>query len=161
MGTIFPFRVTGKDNRSGYIELPYTLPQDFTLFILFREEHIDIWKKKIAWIAEKGGMALLNTHPDYMKFNGRAGYEEYPARYYEEFLQHVAERYAGKYWSPLPHQVAEFWTSGREGKKSADAGEAFDGELLTSLILPEELTNDDRDVILCDPSAQALSKGTV
>ena len=99
------------------MELPYTLPQDFTLFILFREENIDIWKKKIAWIAENGGMALLNTHPDYMSFKGRPGYEEYPARYYEEFLQHVTENYAGKYWCPLPHEIADFWASGHGVKK--------------------------------------------
>jgi hypothetical protein len=31
------------------------------------EKTISIWKKKLDWIVEKGGMALLITHPDYMK----------------------------------------------------------------------------------------------
>jgi hypothetical protein len=56
----------------GYVELPYTLPQDFTLFTVMREKDIDIWKKKLDWIVEKGGMALLITHPVYLVENGQA-----------------------------------------------------------------------------------------
>ena len=37
MGTIFPFWVPGP-NGSGYVELPYTLVQDFTLFSVLREQ---------------------------------------------------------------------------------------------------------------------------
>ena len=58
VGTIFPFWVA-RDDGTGYVELPYTLPQDFTLFVLMKERTIDIWKKKLDWIAEKGGMALI------------------------------------------------------------------------------------------------------
>src|SRR5690242_143124 len=36
VGTIFPFWVQGHGSR-GYVELPYTLPQDSTLFLLFQE----------------------------------------------------------------------------------------------------------------------------
>ena len=43
----------------GYVELPYTLAQDFTLFVLMKEQNIDIWKKKLDWIVQKGGMALF------------------------------------------------------------------------------------------------------
>ena len=46
VGTIFPFAVPGNNGHAGYIELPYTLPQDFTLFVLMKERNIDIWKKK-------------------------------------------------------------------------------------------------------------------
>jgi hypothetical protein len=56
----------------GYVELPYTLPQDFTLFTVMREKDIDIWKKKLDWIVEKGGMALLITHPVCLVENGQA-----------------------------------------------------------------------------------------
>jgi hypothetical protein len=111
METIFPFYVPGNgDKQNGYIELPYTLPQDFTLFILMQETGISIWKKKLDWIAEQGGMALIITHPDYMKFNGdRNGLEEYPAEYYKEFLEYVKQQYEGQYWSVLPREVARFW----------------------------------------------------
>jgi hypothetical protein len=56
---IFPFRVSNDSTQSGYVELPYTLPQDFTLFVLMKQKNIDIWKKKLDWIVEQGGMALL------------------------------------------------------------------------------------------------------
>jgi hypothetical protein len=37
VGTIFPFCFEGKDGRPGYVEMPYTLVQDFTLFILIKK----------------------------------------------------------------------------------------------------------------------------
>lgn len=104
VSTIFPFAV----NKS-HIELPYTLPQDFTLFILMKEKTIDIWKKKLDWIAEKGGMALLNTHPDYMNCDsGKLSFEEYPIAYYEEFLKYVQSKYKGQYWHALPRDTARY-----------------------------------------------------
>ena len=48
------------------------MPQDHLLFVILQEKNIDIWKRKLDWIAEKGGMALLNTHSDYMSFDGGA-----------------------------------------------------------------------------------------
>ncbi len=107
--TIFPFRVCRNGAQSGYIELPYTLPQDFTLFVLMREKNIDIWRRKLDWIAERGGMALLNTHPDYLSFNSSSrGLEEYPAEYYSEFLEYVREHYQDDCWYALPKDVARF-----------------------------------------------------
>lgn len=107
--TIFPFWVSCNGNHHGYVELPYTLPQDFTLFVLMKEKNINIWKKKLDWIAEKSGMALIVTHPDYMNFNGNnLGLEEYPAGYYEEFLDYVERKYKGQYWHMLPKQMAAF-----------------------------------------------------
>jgi len=108
VGTIFPFWVHG--DGGGYVELPYTLPQDFTLYVLMREPGLDIWKQKLEWIAERGGMALVITHPDYMKFNGEKPEQgEYPAENYERFLRHVRQRYDGNYWHPLPKELARFW----------------------------------------------------
>jgi hypothetical protein len=113
VGTIFPFRVQkNRDNVDyGYVELPYTLPQDFMLFVLLKEKSITIWKKKLDWIAEQGGMALLLTHPDYMNFDGNPlDIEEYPAQYYREVLHYVKTRHKGKYWHVLPREMARFWS---------------------------------------------------
>jgi glycosyltransferase involved in cell wall biosynthesis/peptidoglycan/xylan/chitin deacetylase (PgdA/CDA1 family) len=110
VGTIFPFWVHGPDG-SGYVELPYTLVQDFTLFVVLRERNIEIWKRKLDWLAEHGGMALLNVHPDYMSFEDPAGRDEYPARYYAEFLSYVQEAYGGAFWPALPRDVARFFLS--------------------------------------------------
>lgn len=110
-GTIFPFYVAGVNGTKGYVELPYTLPQDFTLFVLFREQTIDIWKQKLDWVASHGGMVLLNTHPDYMNFTTKAGGKEsYPAHNYQELLRYLGDRYAGLYWHVLPREMAAFWT---------------------------------------------------
>lgn len=110
--TIFPFWVRSDSSPKGYVEVPYTLPQDFTLFILMRESNIDIWKEKLDWIAEKGGMAVLNSHPDYMDFGGKKPRrEEYPARYYTEFLEYVKCNYEGQYWHVLPKDIAAFLSS--------------------------------------------------
>lgn len=108
--TIFPFWVSGNSVHEGYVELPYTLPQDFTLFVLLEEKSIHIWKRKFDWIAQNGGMVLLNTHPDYMNFNrGKPGLEEYPIKYYTEFLEYLNNRYENNYWHAVPRKVAQFW----------------------------------------------------
>jgi len=108
--TIFPFWVQDGSKSKGFVELPYTLPQDFTLFVIMKERNIDIWKKKLDWIVEKGGMALLITHPDYMNCEkGRCTTEEYPIEFYERFLHYVKSKYEGQYWHALPKEVARFW----------------------------------------------------
>ncbi len=123
VGTIFPFFVNGKPDRKGYVELPYTIPQDYTLFILMQEKNIDVWEKKLDWIAKQGGMVLINTHPDYMNFkNGKSQQEEYPAQYYENFLKYIKSKYNGQFWNVLPKELSQFWrektkTSGKIFKK--------------------------------------------
>ena len=107
-GTIFPFWVPGPQG-SGYVELPYTLPQDFTLFSVLRERNIDIWKRKLDWIAERGGMALLNTHPDYMCFEGKQAKDEFPVSLYEAFLRYAREKYDSAFWTALPREVSKFY----------------------------------------------------
>jgi len=106
--TIFPVHQTRVPGRE-YVVLPYTLPQDFTMFILFREKDIGIWKEKLRWIAEHGGMALLITHPDYMCFEGRQRFDEYPSELYRELLRHIKTEYEGEYWHLLPQEMASFW----------------------------------------------------
>ena len=112
--TIFPFWVEGKEKGSGFVELPYTLPQDFTLYVILQEKSIDIWVKKLDWIAENGGMALVITHPDYMNFTGEGNcIEEYPVQMYEEFLGYIKSKYEGQYWQVLPKEIARFWSKGK------------------------------------------------
>jgi peptidoglycan/xylan/chitin deacetylase (PgdA/CDA1 family) len=109
--TIFPFWVKGNSGKKGYVELPYTLPQDSTLFVLMKEKGITIWKEKLDWIAKKGGMALLNVHPDYINFKNRnCSIEEYPIKFYKDFLEYVKIKYEDKYWHILPREMSCFWT---------------------------------------------------
>lgn len=109
VGTIFPFWVPGPEG-TGYVELPYTLVQDFSLFVVLCETNIDLWKKKVDWIAERGGMVLLNTHPDYMCFNGgKPERDEFPVTLYEELLRYLNEKYEGRFWRALPREVSEYY----------------------------------------------------
>lgn len=110
VGTIFPFFVKQEPRHRGYIELPYTLTQDFTALIIFKDNNLNIWKEKLEWIAQRGGMALLNTHPDYMYFgNGKRSADEYPVANYTDFIHYIKRHYKDQYWHILPREMASFW----------------------------------------------------
>jgi glycosyltransferase involved in cell wall biosynthesis/peptidoglycan/xylan/chitin deacetylase (PgdA/CDA1 family) len=113
MGTIFPFWVSDPVSQKGYVELPYTLPQDFLLFILMQEKNIDTWKRKLDWIVERGGMAMFIVHPNYINFDNTPRYDRYPVQFYQEFLLYVKAKYENLYWQALPRDVACFW-AGRD-----------------------------------------------
>lgn len=109
MGTIFPFWVS-KGGRGGYVELPYTLAQDSTMFLILREKTIRYWKMKVDWIAKHGGMALINLHPDYVAFGSREKKaSEFDSGLYSELLSYIRDRYSGEYWHALPREVARFF----------------------------------------------------
>ena len=106
-GTIFPFWVY-RDDGSAYLELPYTLPQDVTLFLVLRERSNDIWKRKLDWVAARGGMALLIVHPDYLSFEGEPGANEFHASIYEDFLKYARKHYGKTAWFARPRDVAAY-----------------------------------------------------
>jgi len=107
--SVFPYWVPGA-NGGGYVELPCTLPQDSTVFTVFGEQDIATWKRKLDWIAARGGMALLKTHPDYMCFAGeKRAHDEFPVSHYEEFLRYIKEKYQDSVWCALPREVARFY----------------------------------------------------
>jgi hypothetical protein len=107
VGKIFPFLVQ-RNNGTAFAELPYTLAQDFTLFLLMKENTIDLWKLKLDWIAEHHGMALIDVHPDYLDFGRTDGKVTYPVRLYREFLEYCVKRYGQDYWAALPREVANY-----------------------------------------------------
>jgi hypothetical protein len=108
---------TGQSIRSGggYVELPYTLPQDFTLFVLLQEKTPEIWLRKLDWIAQHGGMALVDVHPDYLCFDDAPGPMQYPASHYKFFLDYVNRQYSGAFWNARPSDVAQFCGSSWQG----------------------------------------------
>ena len=110
--TIFPFLImppSGVDG-NGYVELSYTLPQDSTLFLLLREKTPAIWKQKLDWIAQNGGLALVNIHPDYINFSDKPGpRESYPVSILTEFMQYIRINYEGCYWNPLARELATWY----------------------------------------------------
>lgn len=146
--TIFPFWVPADrppetypdpsaGRRGGYLELPYTLPQDSTLFLLLQEKSPDIWKRKLDWIAAHGGMALINVHPDYIRFDGQpVSARTFPASHYIEFLEYVRDRYAGQYWQPVAGELAAFAHHLRPTRPPAGLRPAVSGNGTSSPQMP-------------------------
>jgi glycosyltransferase involved in cell wall biosynthesis len=120
-GTIFPYWIASStaSHRSGYVELPYTLPQDSTLFLLLGERSADIWRRKLDWVAGRGGMAMVNVHPDYLCFEGeRQSSKTYPVARYAELLQHITAHHGRAGVNYLPIQVANHVRAALAGRSA-------------------------------------------
>ena len=110
--TVFPLWIANRSGDGGYVELPYTLPQDLTVFVLLRHDNSHLWEAKLDWVVKQGGMVLFVTHPDYMHWGReKRKIDEYPFELYQEFLQNVTGKYRGRYWNALPRDVARYWRS--------------------------------------------------
>jgi len=81
------------------VELPITLPQDHTLFVILRRGD-RLWHEKAEALRRRGGMALLITHPDYMLDDERLVA-------YERFLRAYGDD--PSVWAALPHEVSAWW----------------------------------------------------
>ena len=123
-GRIFPYWVQPPNGEGrGFVEMPYTMPQDFTLFILLQEQSNAIWRKKLDWIAAKGGMVLIKTHPDYMVFpNEPKRIDGYPVGLYADLLDYITKRYGDDAWFAQPSEVASYWRSLRLGNNDNSIG---------------------------------------
>jgi peptidoglycan/xylan/chitin deacetylase (PgdA/CDA1 family) len=104
--SIWPFTI------GNFLELPYTLPQDFMLFNVMGETSPRIWLEKIDFLEKYHGMALVIVHPDYSS-KGKS------SQIYETFLQKMKER--SGYWHALPRDVAGWWKK-RANQNDGTAG---------------------------------------
>lgn len=105
-----------------FVELPYTLVQDYTLTEVLGETTPALWLEKVDFIAARRGMALLNTHPDYLR-------SRKTWKVYEAFLAEMAER--SDFWHALPRDVARWWrarTAARPGEVPPGAKCAASGK---------------------------------
>lgn len=85
-----------------FVELPYTLVQDYTLTAVLGETSPRVWLDKVDFIERHHGMALLNSHPDYLR-------DSESFRIYSMFLSAMNKR--GNYWHALPRDTARWWRS--------------------------------------------------
>jgi peptidoglycan/xylan/chitin deacetylase (PgdA/CDA1 family) len=83
-----------------FVELPYTLVQDYTLTAVLGETSPRKWLEKVDFIEKYHGMALLNSHPDYLKTKRTWDV-------YHEFLVCMKQRKS--FWHDLPREVAAWW----------------------------------------------------
>jgi len=93
-GSIWPF-IAGK-----FVELPYTMPQDHTMFYVLKQKNIDIWKNKANWINKNKGVILTLTHPDYLA-------DKKHLEIYEELLKYLKS--IENAWFCLPRELAKWW----------------------------------------------------
>jgi hypothetical protein len=92
--SIHPFEI------GHFIELPYTLVQDYSLFDILHERSPNIWMEKVNFIARYHGLALLNVHPDYMLDSSKLNV-------YRDFLKRMKD--LGGFWHALPQEAAAWW----------------------------------------------------
>jgi len=92
--SIWPFQL------GGFVELPYTLAQDYTVAEVVGETTPRLWLEKVEFIQANHGMALLNTHPDYLR-------KPHTRRIYSEFLAAMRER--ADFHHALPREIARWW----------------------------------------------------
>lgn len=97
-----------------FLELPYTLAQDFTVVDVLGEEKPRLWLEKTAYLRRFCGMALLNSHPDYLR-------EDRHRRMYTAFLEELSGHQ--DCWNAVPREVARWW---RE-RSAAESVEALTG----------------------------------
>jgi hypothetical protein len=109
VGSVWPF-IAGR-----FVELPYTLPQDHTLFIVLGQVDESIWLQKLEYVAALSGMALGIIHPDYLDSERRLD------AYYRYLLR--AREMSGM-WHALPKDVAAWW---RQRDESTLEGDSIDG----------------------------------
>jgi hypothetical protein len=82
------------------VELPLTLPQDHTLYVILSATDERLWIEKTEEIRRRNGMALINVHPDYIFAGGTL--EAF--RRYLEFFDDDDE-----VWHALPREVSAWW----------------------------------------------------
>ena len=85
------------------LELPVTTTQDYSLFNILNEYSTDHWKRQIAQIMGKNGLASFIVHPDYVV-------EQRARNTYKSLLAFLAGlRSEGKMWIALPREVNQWW----------------------------------------------------
>jgi hypothetical protein len=82
------------------VELPITMTQDHTLFVILRARDEQAWVDKAEYLKGRTGLVLMLTHPDYLIDPAIfAAYERFLTRY-------VGDRSP---WKALPGEVAAWW----------------------------------------------------
>jgi peptidoglycan/xylan/chitin deacetylase (PgdA/CDA1 family) len=97
------------------VELPYTLPQDNTVFTLLGHRSPALWLEQAAAIEVEHGLIQCLAHPD----PGYLGDRDKRA-YYTEFLRAMAEK--EHLWRALPREVAAWWRERDQGAANSTPG---------------------------------------
>ena len=122
VGGVWPF-IFGR-----FVELPYTLPQDHTLFVSLGQTNTNIWINKFRYLRDLSGLAMLITHPDYLDSAARL-------QVYADFLGFLQDE--PNCWRALPREIAKWWRSRDSQLNQTEETDAVPiGELLKIPELP-------------------------
>jgi peptidoglycan/xylan/chitin deacetylase (PgdA/CDA1 family) len=101
------------------VELPITLAQDHTVFVILRRRDGGVWMDKAEALRRRGGMALMITHPDYVRLGPISeAYDALLARYSDDQTA----------WRALPSEVSSWWRRRAESRlRSTSGGWEVDG----------------------------------
>lgn len=110
-----------------FVELPYTLVQDYTLNSILGEATPRLWLEKVDFIEKYHGMALINSHPDYLQDGTNL-------EIYSDFLTAIKHRHG--FWHALPRDAARWWQ-----KRSAEIpfDNQMDGMIATARLAEGEV----------------------
>ncbi|MFD0523544.1 polysaccharide deacetylase family protein [Paractinoplanes durhamensis] len=99
-GSYLPYFIGSPGRPGDMVELPITLPMDHTLFAILRHPDATLWLDKAAHLRDRGGMALILTHPDYAG-DPRVtdGYRQLLDKFHDD----------PTVWRALPGEVAAWW----------------------------------------------------
>jgi hypothetical protein len=97
----------------GLVELPLTVGQDHTPFVILGQRDEAAWVAKTEFLRAREGMAMIDTHPDYLS-------EETIFRAYSRFLDRFSSDAAA--WTALPREVSAWW------RRRAASSIVFDSE---------------------------------
>ncbi len=113
--TIWPFF------HGDVVEIPYTAPQDHTLFTVLQHTDSSLWRDQLLRIVDGHGVFQMLTHPD-PDCLGRA----VAGRAYRDLLARIADTTG--LWVPLPRELARWWRGRAGGETAAMKGvAAWDG----------------------------------
>jgi glycosyltransferase involved in cell wall biosynthesis len=100
------------------LEIPVTATQDYSLFHIFNQYSIDLWKQQIETIVAGHGLASFIIHPDYVV-------QAKPQRIYRELLTYVREQCRQRnIWDTLPGEINTWWRQ-RRAMQLVEKGESW------------------------------------
>lgn len=99
------------------VELPYTAPQDHTLFNLLGHRDSTLWRQQLETIVACNGLFQVLTHPD-REYLGSLTI----GNAYRELLGAIAQR--DDVWVALPRDVAAWWRHRTDGITPREDGVA-------------------------------------
>lgn len=85
------------------VEIPLTTTQDYSLFNILKTTSLSLWKRQLATILKRNGLASFNVHPDYVRAPKHL-------TVYRCLLEHLSDLCrARRVWIARSGEVAEWW----------------------------------------------------